>query len=175
MSKKIVCVSGGFDPVHIGHLRMIQAAAQYGDVVVIVNSDAWLMRKKGYIFMPFEERCEILQGLQCVKDTTHVDDEPLEGRPGAGVVTEALQRIKPDYFANGGDRKTNNTPEMDICNSLGIELLWNMGGSKIQSSSDLVDASGMVTQTTEEFEGVDLKPSRVEVLASGDVTKKNNY
>ena len=57
-----VCVSGGFDPVHIGHLRMIQEASQYGEVIVIVNSDEWLMRKKGYIFMPFKERCEILRG-----------------------------------------------------------------------------------------------------------------
>ena len=65
-----VCVSGGFDPVHIGHLRMIQEAAEYGHVIVIVNSDDWLMRKKGYIFMPFEERCEILKGFTATSKTT---------------------------------------------------------------------------------------------------------
>ncbi len=171
MSKKTVCVSGGFDPIHIGHLRMIQAAATYGDVIVIVNSDAWLMRKKGYIFMPFEERCEILRGLECVKDTTHVDDEPLEGIPGAGVVIEALQRVKPDYFANGGDRKTSNTPEMDTCNTLGIELLWNMGGSKIQSSSELVKISPMLAGTVTNVDGVDLTPTKVEIIYSSDVPR----
>ena len=171
MSKKIVCVSGGFDPIHIGHLRMIQAAACYGDVIVIVNSDAWLMRKKGYIFMPFEERCEILRGLECVKDTTHVDDEPLEGIPGAGVVIEALQRVKPDYFANGGDRKTNNTPEMDMCNALGIELLWNMGGSKIQSSSDLVKTSPMLGETVTDVDGLNITPTKVEIVYSSDVRR----
>ena len=67
-----VCVSGGFDPVHIGHLRMIQEAAQHGQVIVIVNSDSWLMRKKGYIFMPFEERCEILRGFAGVADLHQV-------------------------------------------------------------------------------------------------------
>ena len=64
-----VCVSGGFDPVHIGHLRMIQDAAKYGHVIVIVNSDDWLMRKKGYIFMPLEERCEILEGFDATGET----------------------------------------------------------------------------------------------------------
>jgi len=167
-NKKIVCVSGGFDPVHIGHLRMIQAADQYGNVVAIVNSDDWLMRKKGYIFMPFEERCEILEGLNCVSGTTSVEDTD-------GTVCEALQRVKPDYFANGGDRKTDNTPEMAICKENGIELLWNMGGGKIQSSSDLVLSSGMVRETPAEIDGVDLKPSRIQVLAAGDVSKNGEY
>jgi len=161
-------VSGGFDPVHIGHLRMIEAAAQYGNVVVLVNSDDWLMRKKGYIFMPFEERCEILEGFSCVNNTTSVEDTD-------GTVCEALQRIKPDYFANGGDRKTDNTPEMAICKENGIELLWNMGGGKIQSSSDLVLSSGMVRETPAEIDGVDLKPSRIQVLAAGDVSKNGEY
>ena len=70
MSKKKVCVSGGFDPVHVGHLRMMQEAQQYGEVTVIINSDEWLMRKKGYIFMPFRERREIIDGFECVTTTT---------------------------------------------------------------------------------------------------------
>ena len=74
MSRKIICVSGGFDPVHIGHLRKIQEASKYGHVVAIVNSDDWLMRKKGYIFMPFDERCEILEGFTATGETTNVDD-----------------------------------------------------------------------------------------------------
>ena len=165
MSKKVVCVSGGFDPVHIGHLRMIQEAAKYGHVVVVVNSDQWLMRKKGYIFMPFQERCEILEGFTATGETTYVDDSD-------NSVCEALRRIKPDYFANGGDRKTDNTPEMDVCNELSIEMLWNVGGGKIQSSSTLVDDAGMTPSTTGDAE---LKPSRVEVIQSGDIAKTGEY
>lgn len=168
MSKKIICVSGGFDPVHIGHLRMIEEAAKYGNVIVIVNSDEWLMRKKGYIFMPFKERCEILRGFAAVTDTTWVDDDD-------GTVCEALRRLKPTFFANGGDRKTNNTPEMDVCEEIGVQLLWAVGGGKIQSSSSLVGESGMVTETPTEIDGVDITPSRVEILSAGDLPKNGDY
>jgi len=163
-----VCVSGGFDPVHIGHLRMMREAAKHGKLIVIVNSDDWLMRKKGYIFMPFRERCEILEGFECVESTTYVKDTD-------NSVCEALRRIKPDYFANGGDRKTNNTPEMDVCNALGIELLWSVGGGKIQSSSTLVNDSGMVMPTPETIDGIDVTPTRVEISTAGDVAKKGDY
>lgn len=162
-----ICVSGGFDPVHIGHLRMIQEAAQYGQVTVIVNSDEWLMRKKGYIFMPFEERCEIIQGFTGVAETSAVDDND-------GTVCEALRRLKPTYFANGGDRKTDNTPEMDVCEEENISLLWNMGGGKIQSSSTLVKDSGMVSDGEIETDP-DLIPTRVEVVSSTDVPKNSKY
>jgi len=154
--------------VHIGHLRMIQEAAQHGHVVVIVNSDDWLMRKKGYIFMPFRERCEILEGFTATGETTYVEDSD-------NSVCEALRRIKPDYFANGGDRKTDNTPEMDVCETLGIGLLWNVGGGKIQSSSTLVNDAGMIGNLETEIDGVDVTPSRVELATSGDVAKKSVY
>ena len=163
-----ICVSGGFDPVHIGHLRMMQEAAQYGNLIVIVNSDKWLMRKKGYIFMPFRERCEILQGFGCVSDTTYVNDAD-------NSVCEALRRLKPDYFANGGDRKTDNTPELELCNELGIELVWNVGGGKIQSSSTLVSDSGMLVQSDNKIDGMDLTPSRVDIVSVGDVAKNGEY
>jgi len=170
MSKKTktICVSGGFDPVHIGHLRMMQEASRFGDVIAIVNSDKWLMRKKGYIFMPFDERCEIIKGFASVTGTAYVDDKD-------NTVCEALRRLKPDYFANGGDRKTSNTPEMDVCEELGIELLWGVGGGKIQSSSTLVQDSGVLSETPTEIDGVDITPSRVEILTSSDVSKKGNY
>ncbi len=129
-----VVVSGGFDPIQIGHVRMIIVAARHGNVIVVANSDAWLMRKKGYIFMPFEERQEILASIKGVLRVESVDDID-------GTVCEALRRVKPTHFANGGDRKQTNTPEMDVCNELGINLLWNIGGGKIQSSSDLVKAA----------------------------------
>ena len=161
-----VCVSGGFDPVHIGHLRMIQDASHHGEVIVIVNSDKWLMRKKGYIFMPFEERCEILRGFNGVEETVAVDDLD-------GTVCEVLTRIKPTYFANGGDRESNNTPEMHLCKKLGIELLWYVGGYQVQSSDALVQASPMLVQPLvppEEGENL-LKPSRVEIVTAHDVPK----
>tara|TARA_Y100000593_G_scaffold93659_1_gene189372 strand:- start:52 stop:501 length:450 start_codon:yes stop_codon:yes gene_type:complete len=129
--RPLIAVSGGFDPVHVGHVRMIAEAANHGDVIVIANSDAWLMRKKGYIFMTWEERQEILYNFKGVVDV-------LEARDDDGSVCETLRRLKPDIFANGGDRKDNNTPEVALCQELGIEMLWNIGGEKIQSSSELV-------------------------------------
>ena len=133
MTKKIM-VSGGFDPIHIGHVRMILEAAKHGEVIVVANSDDWLMRKKGYVFMPWSERAEIIESIRGVVRVEHVDDSD-------NTVCEAISRCRPDAFANGGDRKGNNTPEVALCNQLGIELLWNVGGGKIQSSSDLVSAS----------------------------------
>jgi len=131
--RPIIAVSGGFDPVHIGHVRMIQDAARYGDVMVIINSDDWLMRKKGYVFMPWEQRAEIMGNIKGVRFVTQVDDSD-------GTVCEALKRHRPDAFANGGDRKTKNTPEMDVCEELGIQMMWAIGGSdKPQSSSWLVN------------------------------------
>ena len=126
-----VAVSGGFDPIHKGHVQMIREAAEYGQVIVILNSDDWLIRKKGYKFMSFDERAYIAGSIKGVIVVTNVKDDD-------GTVCEALKRFKPDYFANGGDRYNSNTPEMDVCEELGIKMLWNIGGGKIQSSSDLV-------------------------------------
>ena len=131
MANKVIAVSGGFDPVHVGHVRMIQHASEYGDVIVIANSDSWLMRKKGYVFMPFEERREILSAFKGVTGVVEAHDDD-------NTVCKSLEIINPDAFANGGDRKRENTPEMNLCRGMGIDLLWNIGGEKIQSSSDLV-------------------------------------
>ena len=131
MSKKIITVSGGFDPVHVGHLRMFEEAAQHGDLVVILNSDAWLTRKKGKPFMSWDDRAEIIRGFRCVKDVVPVDDTD-------GSVCEALTRLKPGVFANGGDRKADNIPEYEVCKRLGIEMIFNVGGDKVRSSSDLI-------------------------------------
>tara|TARA_R110002020_G_scaffold464507_1_gene685275 strand:+ start:485 stop:991 length:507 start_codon:yes stop_codon:yes gene_type:complete len=127
-----VMVSGGFDPVHVGHIRLILDASKFGDVIVIANSDQWLYRKKGFVFMTFDQRKEILDAIKGVVLVDSVNDTD-------GTVCEAIRRLKPTYFANGGDRKQMNTPEVDVCNVLGIELLWGVGGnSKSASSSDLV-------------------------------------
>tara|TARA_A100001011_G_scaffold345884_1_gene381905 strand:- start:363 stop:782 length:420 start_codon:yes stop_codon:yes gene_type:complete len=134
MSNKRVMVSGGFDPIHIGHVRMILEAAKVGDVIVVLNSDEWLSRKKGFVFMPWCERAEIIESIRGVVSVEHVEDSD-------NTVCEAIRRLHPDVFANGGDRKQQNTPEIDLCNQMNIELAWNVGGGKIQSSSDLVSAS----------------------------------
>jgi cytidyltransferase-like protein len=126
-----VAVSGGFDPIHKGHVRMIREASQHGLVMVIVNSDEWLMRKKGYVFMPFEERAEIVNAIKGVAGVYKALDDD-------GTVCENLRRLKPDAFANGGDRKGDNVPEVSVCKELGIKMLWNVGGEKTQSSSELV-------------------------------------
>lgn len=128
-----VTISGGFDPIHIGHIRMIREAANYGEVTVILNSDEWLTRKKNYVFSPWEQRAEILRALECVAKVVPVDDSD-------GSVCEALNRIDPDYFANGGDRIYSNTPETELCEKLGIKMLWNIGGGKVTSSQWMVDA-----------------------------------
>jgi len=131
MSEKIVAVSGGFDPIHIGHLRMMKEAAEHGKLTVIINSDAWLKRKKGYVFMPWEERAELISALACV-------DNVIQAKDDDRTVCESLREINPDIFANGGDRGVNTTPEARLCEELGIELIWNVGGGKIRSSSNLV-------------------------------------
>ena len=81
-------VSGGFDPVHVGHIRMIREAAEYGDVIVVANSDNWLHRKKGFVFMEFEKRAEILSSIKGVILVDSVDDTD-------GTVCEAIRRHKP--------------------------------------------------------------------------------
>ena len=131
--KKIVAVSGGFDPIHVGHVRMIQDAAQYGDVIVIANSDSWLERKKGYVFMTYDERQEILYALKGVVDVIEANDDD-------DTVCKTLEKIKPDIFANGGDRTSGNVPEYDTCSKLGIDMLFGIGGNdKPQSSSWLIN------------------------------------
>ena len=131
--KKVVCVSGGFDPIHVGHVRMIQDAAKFGKVIVIANSDEWLERKKGYVFMPYEERQEILYAIKGVVDVVKAVDLD-------NTVCDSLRHINPHIFANGGDRGDRNTPEMEVCQEMNIQMIWGMGGNdKPQSSSWLVD------------------------------------
>ena len=126
-----VMVSGGFDPVHAGHIRMIRDAAQFGDVIIVANSDDWLYRKKGFVFMEWERRVEILNAIKGVILVDSVDDSD-------GTVCEAIRRLEPTFFANGGDRGKTNTPEQAVCEEIGVKLLWGVGGEeKLDSSSEL--------------------------------------
>ena len=142
-----VMVSGGFDPVHAGHIRMIRAAAEHGDVIVIANSDDWLFRKKGFVFMEYARRVEILNAVKGVVLVDSVDDTD-------DTVCDAIRRHTPTYFANGGDRGATNTPESLVCEELGIEMVYGVGGGKVQSSSELVE------EATQEKRIIDLKKFR---------------
>ncbi len=115
--KKIIVLSGGFDPVHVGHMRMFEDAKKYGaEVVVGVNSDAWLTRKKGAPFMNFNERSEILRGVKYIDLVLGFNDDD----NSACNLLEKVQEIykKKDvkiFFGNGGDRTNETTPEIDYC------------------------------------------------------------
>lgn len=133
---KTIAVSGGFDPIHIGHIRMFIEAKKLGDkLIIILNNDNWLKKKKGYAFMHENERKEILNALECVDEvilTKHKENDDDVS------VCSSLKEIKPDIYANGGDRKADNIPEYKLCDELSIKMIFNIGGGKIQSSSELV-------------------------------------
>lgn len=136
LGTKIVATSGGFDPIHIGHIRCIQesaAIASPGILVVIVNGDGFLVRKKGKPFMLHEERMQIVDALRGVDYVVGWDD-------GSQTVVGALGIIKPNVFTKGGDRSSaDRVPEVDICNQVGCRIVYGVGGTdKIQSSSDLI-------------------------------------
>ncbi|HVM58730.1 MAG TPA: adenylyltransferase/cytidyltransferase family protein [Candidatus Paceibacterota bacterium] len=134
-----VAVSGGFDPIHIGHIRYLKEANALGDrLVVILNNDHWLVAKKGFAFMPQEERKEVLEALSCVDEVVITDHAPGDADRS---VSRVLRELKPHIFANGGDRKPDGdpVPEVAVCAELGIQMAYNVGaGGKIQSSSELV-------------------------------------
>ena len=135
--KLIVAVSGGFDPVHIGHIRLFEEARRLGDeLVVILNNDNWLRKKKGYVFMPEKERKEVIKALRPV-DRVVLTSHPKNAKDMS--VSKELRRVRPDIFANGGDRKKHNVPEVAACREIRCAMVFGIGkGGKIQSSSWLL-------------------------------------
>lgn len=140
--KVIVAVSGGFDPLHIGHVRMLEQAKALGDeLVVILNNDNWLRKKKGHAFMPQEERAEILRALRAVDRV--IITKHKENTKDVSVSAEIME-LKPHIFGKGGDRSPNDMPipgsEVDVCGAIGCKIVYNLGeGGKVQSSSWLLD------------------------------------
>lgn len=136
----VYMTSGGFDPLHVGHLRCIletadKADADGGYVIIIVNGDGFLKRKKGKPFMKEEERAEIIAGIRGVDAVVIWDD-------GGQTVTGAIAALKPNYFTKGGDRAAPaDIPEWDVCKEVGCEVIFNVGGEKIQSSSWLIEGA----------------------------------
>lgn len=140
-NEKLIVTSGGFDPMHVGHLRCLVESAniarKFGSkfrLAVIVNGDGFLSRKKGFAFMPEAERLEIIAGVRGVDYVIPWDD-------GGQTVTGALEILKPFAFTKGGDRDAAaNVPEFDLCERVGTRVIFNVGGGKIQSSSHLTAA-----------------------------------
>jgi len=127
---KRVAVSGYFDPIHIGHLEYLKLAKELGDkLVVIVNNNDQCVLKKGKPFMDELDRVEIIKSLEMV-------DEVFLSIDKDKTVCASLEEIKPDIFANGGDRSTGEIPESSICKKYNIEMIDGLG-DKIRSSSDL--------------------------------------
>ena len=126
--RKLVLVSGGFDPIHSGHIYLIQEASKYGEIVVLLNSDEWLKKKKGKEFMPFKEREIIMKYLKNVIDVLSFDDSDKTCINGLKNAINKYPNCKIK-FANGGDRNNQTTPEKKFCDENNIETLWGIGGT----------------------------------------------
>ena len=144
--KTVVLITGGFDPLHSGHLSYIEAARALGDILVVgVNSDAWLERKKGRAFMPARERSAILRAMRGVDFVIEFDDAD-------GSARHAIQMVRQSYpqdhiiFANGGDRTQSNIPEMDVADT-NMEFRFGVGGDNKANSSSWILEEWKAPQT----------------------------
>jgi D-beta-D-heptose 7-phosphate kinase/D-beta-D-heptose 1-phosphate adenosyltransferase len=139
-------VSGGFDPVHKGHLQMIEAARELADEVwVILNSNSWLRNKKGKAFMKESEREYIMSQIKGVTRTFICNPRIPTDKTVCDGIYSAVMAYRREFngkmrmaFGNGGDRVKGNIPEEDYCNSMDVDMVWNLG-EKIQSSSWLLE------------------------------------
>jgi cytidyltransferase-like protein len=135
--KKIILVTGGFDPIHSGHVAYFKAARTLGDMLIVgLNSDEWLVRKKGAAFMPWNERLCIVNNLSMVDEVFTFDDSD-------GSAKHFIQQVRAHYpdaeliFANGGDRTKDNIPEMDVIDS-NLEFVFGVGGEDKKNSSSWI-------------------------------------
>ena len=133
----IILISGGFDPVHSGHIALIQEASKFGDVIVLLNSDAWLRTKKGKEFLTFKEREIIMSSIKNVIDVISFDDSDTTCIDG---IRKAISKYpnRKLKFANGGDRNNKTTPETAFCEKNRVETLWKIGGNTKKNSSSWI-------------------------------------
>lgn len=132
---RIVAISGGFDPLHAGHIRHIKAAKRLGDkLIIILSPDDQLKKKKGYVLMPYEERKEILESIVGVAKVVKNIDSDI-------TAAESLKLYGPDVFVKGGNTTPDNLPkeEFEVCKLMGCSIIYGVGGKKIKSSSDLIE------------------------------------
>ena len=157
----VILTSGGFDPLHIGHLRCIQETVKIANnpkkfpsahrplVTILVNCDDFLKAKKGYAFMALEDKMEIIhaiKGVDCVIPWFYTNDD--------FTVTKAIHKIRPKWFTKGGDRTdATNIPEWEICQQLKCEIITGVGGGKIRSSSEMVENADRINMEAVELAG----------------------
>ena len=131
---RIVCTSGGYDPIHPGHATCIVESKQYGDtLVVVVNGDAFLRNKKGKAFQDLQTRCTI---VSCIREVDYIIPFEIDNDQ---TICEALRKLRPHFFTKGGDRTDfSNIPEWSVCQEFGIEIIPKVGLNKEWSSSDFL-------------------------------------
>ena len=137
---EVVLVTGGFDPIHSGHISYFNRARELSDRLIVgVNSDEWLRRKKGLYFLPWRERAEIILNLRMVDDVITVPDD--DKGSACGSIAKCLEIADKVIFCNGGDRKKTNIPEINMYgDNSRVEFKFGIGGdNKINSSSWILD------------------------------------
>ena len=139
----IVIISGAFGPIHRGHVRLFKGAKAIGHKVVLgLNSDEWVVKTRGKVFMDWAERAEVLREFTNVDEVVSFNDKD-------GTALDLIMRVKQLYpelkiaFANGGGRNEKNTPEAGMCNAYGIDMVFNAGGGIVQSSTDILEISNI--------------------------------
>jgi D-beta-D-heptose 7-phosphate kinase/D-beta-D-heptose 1-phosphate adenosyltransferase len=133
-----IVVSGGFDPLHTGHITMMRDAKEIGDeLIVVVNNGHWLREKKGFELVPGDVRMEVIQALEPVDDVHKTSHQRIAPGDMDMSICSSLKALEPDLFGNGGDRKEGNIPEYQLCEELGIELVFGLGEEKEHSSTKM--------------------------------------
>ncbi len=148
--KKIVATSGYFDPIHHGHVELFKLSKKLGDyLIVIINNDHQTIQKKGFVFMPAEEKAKIVSEFSCVDVVfISIDEDQTQ--------CKTLEYLKPHIFTKGGDRYINEIPETPICKKHGIRIIDGVG-AKVQSSSDLIKKTREAEERLKEKESKTIK------------------
>tara|TARA_R110000851_G_scaffold92277_3_gene201368 strand:- start:71 stop:550 length:480 start_codon:yes stop_codon:yes gene_type:complete len=157
VTKKIILISGAFDTIHLGQLLLLKHASSYGKVIVALNSDEWIINKKGFTTFDFETRKRLLEDIPYVHKIIEVDD----GHDG--TVCSAMLEIRPDFFGNGGSATSNSIPkaEIEVCEYLGIEPVFGLGDTENDAEDQYLITSQdkILRYSVEQLEKIDkIKP-----------------